>query len=225
MSEYRHEFKYMIDAADEALIMAKAGTVLQRDPYVGDAGTYTVRSLYFDDVDNSCLYENLGGTDLRSKFRIRYYNNDTSVLKLEKKSKVHGMTHKDSCSITENEFLLLYAGRGLEIRANGPKQKLITEFFIKGMKPRVIVTYERVPFVFSGGNVRVTFDRKLTASDQVDRFLETDYRKRSVFELGKSILEVKFDEFLPVYINETLQTGKLKWTTFSKYYMCCMHGV
>ena len=227
--KYRHEYKYMVDAVTEGVLLAKAKAVLSSDANVKANGKYIIRSLYFDDVDNSSLYANLSGTDNRSKFRIRYYNDDTHFMRLEKKSKSHGMTLKESCEITENEFWELFYGKPLEITGNdeksAAKEALVSEFLLRGMRPSVIVTYERIPFVYRAGNVRVTFDRNLGSSTQVDRFLSGDYRQRPVFAVGKSLLEVKFDEYLPVHIKAALQTERLRWTTFSKYHMCRVHEV
>lgn len=227
--KYRHEYKYMIDAVTEGVLLAKARAVLKSDGNTNANGKYIIRSLYFDDIDNSCLYANLDGTDNRSKFRIRYYNDDTGFMRLEKKSKSHGMTLKESCKITENEFWELFYGRPLVMSSDGGenavKEKLVSEFFCRGMRPSVIVTYERIPFVYRAGNVRVTFDRKLSSSTQVEKFLTGDYRQRPVFATGKSLLEVKFDEYLPVHLKAALQTEGLRWTTFSKYHMCRVHEV
>ncbi|MCR5556656.1 MAG: polyphosphate polymerase domain-containing protein, partial [Butyrivibrio sp.] len=223
--KYRHEFKYMVDAVTEGVLLAKAGAVLKSDGNVLEDGRYVVRSLYFDDVDDGCLRENLGGTDNRSKFRIRYYNGDTDFLRLEKKSKSHGMTLKESCRITKEEFWQLFHGKSIGVSGNEKKDALVADFLGRGMRPKVIVTYERIPFVYKAGNVRVTFDRKLASSGQVDKFLSGDYRQRPVFEVGKSLLEVKFDEYLPVHIKAALQTDGLRWTTFSKYHMCRTYGV
>lgn len=223
-AKYRHEYKYMIDAVTEGALLTKTKTVLKSDGNALNDGRYIIRSLYFDDVDNSCLQANLSGIDNRSKFRIRYYNDDYGFMRLEKKSKSHGMTLKESCEISEDEFWELFHGRHLrsseESGMSMEKERLLSEFFIRGMRPSVIVTYERIPFVYKAGNVRVTFDRNLSSSTQVGKFLSGDYRQRPVFGVGKSLLEVKFDEFLPVHIKAALQMDGLRWTTFSKYYMC-----
>jgi hypothetical protein len=100
------------------------------------------------------------------------------------------------------------------------KKKLFTEVQIRGLTPKVIVTYERMPFIYSGGNVRITFDRKITSSVELNKFLSGDYNERPVLEMGKSILEVKWDEIIPRHIKDTLRLENLEWTAFSKYYMC-----
>ena len=120
------------------------------------------------------------------------------------------------------EYDLLLRGEVPRLREDmGPeKQALLTEIRLRGLKPVVVVTYERIPFIYSGGNVRVTFDRKLTSSPDVARFLTGDYRQRPVFPSGQSLLEVKWDEVFPRHLKEILRTDSLLWTAFSKYYLC-----
>ena len=222
MNRYRHEYKYLIDPRQEALLRLRAAGVLKRDPHVRGDGTYLIRSAYFDDADNSCMAENLSGTDPRSKFRIRYYNTDTGRIQLEKKSKQRGMCLKEACPITREECEIFLNGGAPRIREEDPeiRKALLTEVMLRGLHPVTIVTYERIPFVYSGGNVRVTFDRKLSSSTDLGRFLSGDYPRRPVFPLGQSLMEVKWDELLPRHIRETLQIEDLEWTAFSKYFLC-----
>jgi hypothetical protein len=100
------------------------------------------------------------------------------------------------------------------------KKKLLTEVELRGLMPKVIVTYERMPFIYSGGNVRITFDMKITSSIELNKFLTGDYNERPVLGAGKSILEVKWDEIIPRHIKDTMRLENLEWTAFSKYYMC-----
>ena len=224
MSRYRHEYKYILTPPQEALLKMKAEVLLQRDPHVQKDGGYVVRSVYLDDAAKSCLAENLAGTDPRSKFRIRRYNDDTARLLLEKKSKRRGMCLKEACSLSPDECSQLLRGEipRLTPEMDSKKQALLTEVRIRGLRPATIVTYERIPFVYRGGNVRITFDRQLTSSPDTARFLTGDYPRRPVFPIGQSLLEVKWDELLPLHLREIFDSGDLEWTAFSKYYMCSM---
>lgn len=219
---YRHEYKYMIDARQEALLLSKVQGALQRDPHVRADGTYLIRSVYLDDIYDTCLLENNSGSDPRSKFRIRYYNFDTSRISLEKKSKVRGMCLKESCNLTVEECEVFLRGDIPVITDDMPekKKKLLTEVRLRGLIPKVIVSYERIPFIYSGGNVRITFDRKITSSNEFDRFLSGDYSVRPILPCGESILEVKWDEVLARHLKDVLRLEGLHWIAFSKYYMC-----
>ena len=220
MSRYRHEYKYIIDNWEKSLLLLKSEGILQRDPHVNKDGIYVIRSLYFDDINDKCFYENMAGIDDRSKFRIRYYNDSCNVIRLEKKSKLRGMTLKESCILSEEECKKIIRGEYVTSYDDEEKKKLLAELDIRGMKPKVIVTYERIPFIYQGGNVRITFDNNISASTEVDSFLSGDYRQRPIIKDWQTILEVKWDEILPLHIKNALQLDTLRWTSFSKYYMC-----
>ena len=91
---------------------------------------------------------------------------------------------------------------------------------MKNLLPKVIVSYERIPYIYQVGNVRVTFDRHITASNEVSRFLMGDYNRRPILPQGESVMEVKWDEIMPQFIKEYMQLDSLQWCTFSKYYLC-----
>ena len=221
---FRHEYKYMIDAKQEAILKVRAMGVMQLDSHVRANGSYVIRSAYFDDLHDRCLTENLAGTDPRSKFRIRYYNSDTGRIFLEKKSKIRGMCLKDSCALTVEECEIFLRGEVPAVTEDMPAEKkdLFTEVRLRGLVPKVIVTYERIPYIYTAGNVRVTFDRQITSSVELKRFLSGDYIQRPVLPCGHCILEVKWDEIMPRHLKDVLQLEGLNWIAFSKYFMCRM---
>ncbi len=219
---YRHEYKYRIEADEEAVLLARAKAVLKADSHAGADGSYVIKSLYFDNYHDECFYENEDGYDRRSKYRIRYYDKDTGFIRLEKKSKLNGMTRKESCRISEGQCREFMAGRIPVVTGDMPDamKYLFTEMRIKSMVPKVIVVYERKPFVNPVGNVRVTFDGNLLSSNDIGTFLDGIRTLRPVFKRGESLLEVKWDELLPDYIYNDLELDSLQWTSFSKYYLC-----
>lgn len=227
MSRYRHEYKYMIDSKQEAILHLKAKGLMQKDPNADAEGCYQITSLYFDDYGNSCFYENENGTDPRSKFRIRYYNDDREHLRLEKKSKRRGMTLKESCPVTTEQCRMLMTGVVPDVTDEMEEStaKLFTEMRLRKLLPKVIVSYERIPFVYRAGNVRLTFDKNLTSSSDIIHFLDGTFSKRPIMEKGMSVMEVKWDELLPLHIKENMQLDSLQWTAFSKYYLCRKHSL
>lgn len=231
MTEYRHEYKYMIDAAQKEVLRLRAKGVLERDAHVGENGEYLIRSLYFDSLEDSCFYENEDGEDPREKYRIRFYNCDISKITLECKAKRRGMTRKTACPVTEDQCRQFMAGEIPEpVREISPKQAaMFAQMRLKVLRPVVIVQYTREPYVCETGNVRVTFDDAIASSNDIARFLAPEIVLRSVLPVGRSILEVKWDELLPSYIKDRLALDSLQWTSFSKYYLCrkynCCGGV
>lgn len=58
---YRHEFKYLCTNAQLAMLEVRLKGLMQKDPHAGAAGRYTVKSMYFDDMDDSCFMQNENG--------------------------------------------------------------------------------------------------------------------------------------------------------------------
>ena len=227
MSEYRHEYKYQCTLQKLLCIRNQIEPILYQDSNVGDDGTYTIRSLYFDDYNNRCFYENVNGTDPREKFRIRIYNGDASFIKLELKRKERGKTKKLSCHLSEELCRMAMNGELLPIEAvdSAVYRKFCMQQSTRLLQPKVIVEYDRVPFVYPDGNVRVTLDLQIRSSDRIESFLDKEIASRAIMQTNRHLLEVKFDEYIPDFIYQAVQAQNLQQTTFSKYYLCRKYGM
>lgn len=220
--KYRHELKYNITAAQLPLIKTRIGCLMSLDSHVGSGDGYTVRSLYFDDYDNRCFWENENGTDPREKFRIRIYNHSPERITLECKRKERGKTLKTACPLTLDQTKRLMEGKILPDIGRQPPllQKLTLNMLTHRLHPVVIVEYDRIPYVYPNGNVRITLDTNISSCAAVECFLDERIPKRPVMPLGQQLLEVKYDEYLPDFLYRSLQLPSLRQTAFSKYYLC-----
>lgn len=221
-TKYRHELKYVCTAAQLALIQMRIHHLIDLDTHAGENGMYQIRSLYFDDYYDRCYYENENGTDPREKFRIRIYNGSKERISLELKKKERGKTLKLSCPLTEEQCRTLMKGEVLPDSKDYPPvlQKLLLLMKTTLMRPKVIVEYDRVPYVYQLGNVRITLDKNISSSNCLENFLDKEIYKRPIMPAGQHVLEVKFDEYLPDSIYRVLQLDSLRQTAFSKFYLC-----
>ena len=201
------------------MLAAKLKTVMKPDMNQhGEA--YVIRSLYFDDIWDSCMEENEAGIDDRSKLRIRTYTYDAEKLYLENKEKHRGYTKKSRNVISRQECFDVMEGKALPFGERKVVNQLSLAMKTNHMRPKTIIEYERSAFVHPLGNVRITFDRNITASRYCEDFLCKDVRqKTAVLPAGMHILEVKYDEFLPDVIAQLIEDGNLIQTAFSKYYL------
>lgn len=221
-SKFRHELKYVISAGELALIHNRIRNLIPVDDHVGGIGSYSIRSLYFDDYQNRCYYENENGTDPREKFRIRIYNHSIARITLECKRKERGKTLKTSCPLTVEQTRMLMVGRTVTNISGQPEvlRKLTLQMLTKRMRPVVIVEYDRIPYVYRNGNVRITLDMNVSSSTSIEKFLDDQIPKRPIMPVGQHLLEVKFDEYLPDFIYHNLNLHSLTQTAYSKYYLC-----
>ncbi len=221
---YRHEYKYPLTNGQRLIEDAKISGIAQIDEHAADKGFYSIRSLYFDDYENSCYMDNENGVDEREKYRIRIYNHNLEQITLELKEKLRGRCSKRSCPITLSQCSKLMAGVIPEDIQ--PSQQVLRglayQMAVRLMRPAVIVAYDRVPYVYRpfDANVRVTFDDHITSVSDVSAFLDEKIFGRGVMPKGHTLMEVKFDSFLPDEIYSLLQLDGLTASTFSKYYLC-----
>lgn len=222
--KYRHELKQEISYLDMLVLRQRLLAVMQRDLHAAD-GKYEIRSLYFDNARDKALREKTDGVNVREKFRIRYYNGDSSFIKLEKKSKINGLCLKESARLTKEETQAIINGNVGWMKDSS--ESLIRELYIKmitqGLRPKTIVDYTREPFIFAPGNVRVTLDYNIRTG-----MLGTDFFNMSCTTIPAGedaiILEVKWDEFLPDIIRDIVQLKNGRAGAFSKYAACRIYG-
>ena len=223
---YRHELKFEITYFDYLNMRNRLKAVMQSDPHTVN-GKYLIRSIYFDNYRDKALLEKINGYARREKFRIRYYNDDFSFISLEKKMKINDLCLKASAPISEEECRKLLEGDREWMLENA--SELVKEFYTKLntqlLRPQVLVSYTREPYIFEAGNVRVTFDMDIRSTLFKKEFLQKEVSDINVGEkTGDMILEVKFDDYLPDVIADIIQLGSCEHIAFSKYGACRRFG-
>ena len=215
---FRHEYKFLISPNAARLLKLRLPHIMGRDPHAGPTGQYTIRSLYFDDPNFTAFRDKVDGVDNRTKYRIRCYNGDTSRCRLERKEKKGHLTRKAGQSIQAQDALALQNrtfphGEGLceELRLLCASQ---------GLRPMVLVDYDRTPFVCTAGNVRITLDENLRTRPYCGDLFDTHQSMMPVLEDNQVILEVKFDDYLPGYLRDVLADIPKIPMAISKFAMC-----
>lgn len=194
---------------------------MEIDSHTPESGRYIIHSLYFDDYKDSSVYSGDAGLSERFKWRIRYYGDDLSYIVLEKKEKKEGRCHKESCKITLDEYNDIINKDAFDLLFDTDKdliRKLAIDMITKNYRPKIIIDYERIAYVEEITNVRVTFDMKISASYELENFLDGDYQNFYILPSGVNVLEVKFDSILPSYLRNIIESYSYKQGSFSKYY-------
>ena len=89
------------------------------------------------------------------------------------------------------------------------------------LRPRVIVDYDREPWIMDAGTVRVTFDQNVRAAVGSWNIFDSTLPALPVLEPGKLVMEVKFTEYLPQIVRDILPPRAQELTAVSKYVLCC----
>ena len=222
--DYRHEYKIEITHADLLTLRGRLRALMRTDSHAKD-GRYCIRSLYFDTPTDRALREKRDGVSEREKFRIRYYNGDTSMLRLEKKSKCGGLGSKQSAILTKEQAQRIADGElsWMLSHPNGLVRELYVKMRTQGLRPKTIVDYTREPFVYPPGNVRVTLDYDLRTGLSCTDFLNPDCVTIPAGD-APALMEVKWDAFLPDIIRDAVQLPGRRAGAFSKYAQCRIYG-
>lgn len=218
----RHELKYYISIADAPILQSRLERTLSLDGHGDHLNRYQIRSLYFDDANNSAYFDKLNGVMHRDKYRLRMYAFDENAIYLERKRKTGDLISKDSQRVTRRLAEQLMSGdpRGLEKLAHPLFHDMFVQMRLSLMRPAVIVDYDRQAYTHPAERVRVTLDREVrSGASRLDMF---DSRLLTVpaIEPGRMILEVKYNRYLPDFITGILSAIPAERSAVSKYALC-----
>lgn len=215
--QLRHEVKHEISNHDMLILRQRLQAVMKPDSHAIN-GKYEIRSLYFDNLDDKALREKLDSVDIREKYRIRLYNNDQSIIRLERKFKRGGLGNKTLVNLTPEQAQAIVEGNVAWMATS--TDKVILGFYTRvrneGLKAKVIVDYIREPFAFAPGNTRVTLDYNIRTGMSCTDFLNPACVTVPIKD-SPCILEVKWDNYLPDVIRSAIQLDGRHSSAFSKY--------
>ena len=216
---YRNEYKYLINNIQMKILCNRIKNLFHLDKNIRYSA-YNVKSLYFDNYHNDAFYDNENSINPRKKYRIRIYNNNPSIINLELKHKIIFKTLKEKCSLNIELAKKLISGSypKKEERTNKLLLDITEKILVEKLKPVIITIYDRIPYVYNYGNIRVTFDTNFSSSNYISDFFNNNIAKRPVLPTGMILMEIKFDNYMPDIVYNVLQLGELDRVTFSKFY-------
>lgn len=223
---FRNEIKHYINMSDYLGIRSRLMQIMRIDKNSNADRKYKIRSLYFDNIKDKVLMEKINGINRREKFRIRFYNDDHSFIRLEKKSKINGLCSKMSEPILKEECERIINGDIDFLKES--KKGLFVELYSKMkwdlLKPKAIVDYTREAYVYPVGNVRITFDKNIRTGIYSKNLFDKDLPTINSIHNRYIVLEVKYDEFLPEIIQHIIQTNDRRAEAISKYAAARIYG-
>lgn len=218
---FRYEIKYLINSSQAEILRYRLSLLMDQDNNAID-GHYFIRSLYFDDVNNTAYYEKIDGLEEREKYRIRFYNHDRSYIILELKGKKNNLTYKRQNKITEEDYNNIINQNYDKI--NIEDRKVLEDFITKSKRnnliPSIIVDYSRQAFTYPVEDVRITFDEDISSGRFDYDLFSKELLPYRALEPNEIILEVKFNTFLPKTIKKVLDTVPKTRIAVSKFALC-----
>ena len=213
---YRHEIKYESDPDKAYLIRHNIAPMLTSDSYVGNDGSYFVKSLYFETPYNSDYHDKELGVQFRQKMRLRCYGG-SDVYKMEVKSKIGDLATKYSVSLSKQQAQLIANGDYSCLLNIGTRNRLYIyhQLVTKVYRPLMVVTYKRFPFTNPAGNFRLTFDEDIRYSVSPQAIFE-DIPLTGI-ATDRTIIEIKYDDFVPDWITDCILKSGISAGESSKF--------
>ncbi len=218
--KYRHELKFKISLGAAKLLQKKLSLFMDIDKNANKDGKYLIKSLYFDDHNSNFYYEKLDGVLYRKKFRIRTYNNDENFIRLEKKVKHNNLTAKEQTLITRDIYNKILKGNYNGIKSKGLLEEFLLDIKTLALIPSIIVSYHRTAFIYPVSDVRITFDEDIRSGRYNYSLFDNNKITYKVDEDDKIVMEVKFNEVLPLHIANMISEIPSCREAVSKFAIC-----
>lgn len=218
LSVLRQEEKYPLYLLEAAKYSYYFSKLLMLDEYSKN-GSYNVRSLYFDTVDDRDFFDKLTEQNLRHKIRLRVYSPEDRFAKLEVKEKTGIYQRKRSLTIKREDALKIIDGQ-YGVLLDYPEEFAAELFSVMTMdcyRPKSIVEYKRLAFMAKENNIRLTFDSHICATESSFELFSPNLPLSPVFDEDKVIFEVKYNRFMLGYIKDIISKVNQRSISSSKY--------
>ena len=211
----RYEMKYILSPEQTAYIKEKLRGHMQLDKY----GLTSIASLYYDTPDYRLIRTSIEKPPFKEKIRLRSYGlaTETSPVFLELKRKTERIVYKRRVSTTIPAVNAFFSGDG-EICADGQIAREIAYFrdYYGTLVPACLIIYDRNAYFEPSGDLRLTIDHN--PRYRVENLnLTTSMEGVSLLKDGHTVLEIKVQEAMPMWLSRILADGQIYKGSFSKY--------
>lgn len=207
--------------------MEQVAAGLTPDPH-GEQGCYRVTSLYYDSADLRAYWEKLDGVAIREKVRLRYYGSTWSQAFLEIKRRYYNQVIKHRVRLEPDKIEALLDGEaGLRearalsesTEAEGETLSRVHHLAVREeLRGTAITTYLREAWEGPYDNrLRVTFDHLCQGQFPGSHRLAPENCGLPLFPDTQILMEVKFNNRLPLWLRDGLNRCQVRPTRFSKY--------
>ncbi len=211
----RYELKYLVSAEQRAFLEERLRGHMRVDQY----GETSIASLYYDTPDFRLIRTSIEKPEFKEKLRLRSYGlaTESSPVFLEMKRKAYGVVYKRRVQTTVPLVKKFFDGTG-DICAEGQINTELTYFrdLYRELQPACLIVYDRTAYFEPEGDLRLTLDRN-PRYRMKDLDLCTSMDGIPLLPDGYSVLEIKVQQAMPLWLTAILSEGKIYKTSFSKY--------
>lgn len=212
----RYELKYFLTQAQKKALFQKIENRMKLDQY----GRTTIRNIYYDTDSFRLIRDSLDHPVYKEKLRVRSYQRADSgdMVFVEIKKKFEDVVYKRRVAIPKTA-----AESWIDQRKEIPFKSQITseiDYFLgfyEGIEAKAFLSYERE--AYSDGKdpeFRLTLDENILARDE-DLDLGSDIWGVPLLPMGMTLMEVKIQGAMPMWMAEFLSENNITKATYSKY--------
>ena len=211
----RYEMKYIMSPEQTAYFKESVKDYMKIDKF----GLTSIASLYYDTPNYRLIRTSVEKPAFKEKIRLRSYGiaTDDSPVFLELKRKAYGIVYKRRVQSTIPLVKKFFDCEG-DICAGGQINREITTFrdYYQTLVPACMIIYDRIAYFQPDGDLRLTIDHNPRYRYE-DLDLRVSMDGNSLLKDGYTILEVKVQQAVPLWLSDILTKGKIYKGSFSKY--------
>lgn len=214
----RKEKKYLINSIQVNKLSMMLANVLHEDEHNKNDG-YSIRSLYFDSIDDRDYQDKEDGVEVRRKIRLRCYGSNAEYAMLEMKQKQGDNQKKRSLKMEKEDAKELIRGNyGILLKYSNPfASECYALMNMECYKPKAVLEYKRKAYIAKENNIRITIDSNIIATESCFDIFSDNLLQNSVYNPYLAVLEVKYNGFLLSYIKDVINNCNEIQTSVSKY--------
>ncbi len=211
----RYELKYLLNAEQTAYLKQRLEGRMQVDQF----GLTSIASLYYDTPDYRLIRASLEKPEYKEKIRLRSYGlaTEDSPVFLELKRKADGIVYKRRVQSTIPQVERFFDEPDEAVPVGQISRELQTfRDFYRELTPACLIIYDRTAYFEPDGDLRLTIDANPRYRIE-DLTLEKSMDGIPLLPEGWTILELKVQDAMPLWMAEILSAGKIYKSSFSKY--------
>ena len=212
----RYEMKYILNPLQREYLIKKLEGHMKVDKY----GLTSIESLYYDTPDYRLIRNSLEKPEFKEKMRLRSYGiaSENSPVFLEIKRKAYGIVYKRRVQTLLPLVNRFFNGESDDICDGGQINREITAFrdYHRKLIPTCLIIYDRVAYYQPDGDLRLTVDQNPRYRTE-ELNLTSSLEGIPLLDEGYSILEIKVQQAMPLWLTQILSSGGIYKSSFSKY--------
>ena len=210
----RYEMKYLLNGEQTRLLREKLQGHMQADQY----GKTSIASLYFDTPTYTLIRSSLEKPAFKEKIRLRSYGlaTESSPVFLELKRKAWGIVYKRRVQMTVPLAQAFFADANGACDGQISRELAAFRDHYRTLEPTCLIIYDSTAYFEPDGDLRLTIDENPRYRLD-DLTLTKNMEGVPLLDDGWTILEIKVQDAMPLWLTAVLSECNIKKGSFSKY--------